>query len=193
MFAGALERQWPRMPSKTSPWLVEKAGWALGCVTQRAKIEVRSIDLHLFRNFMFRSLSGAVQGQCQCLWGRQNLEQEQLSQEESDVAVQGAVSGGWAVSCWAIHGARRLQFGAGKPWEASAASAEAAHLSPERAGTLQRSPDHPALCRKIISKMLGEVRMGLGVMLKLLQMGVWPFPVLCASGMPVRQWGDENA
>lgn len=41
--------------------------------------------------------------------------------------------------------------------------------------------------------MFGEVRMGPGVVLKLLQIGVWPFPVLCASGMRVRQWGEENA
>lgn len=41
--------------------------------------------------------------------------------------------------------------------------------------------------------MFGEVRMVPGVVLKLLEMGVWPFPVLCASGMPVRQCGGENA
>lgn len=41
--------------------------------------------------------------------------------------------------------------------------------------------------------MFGEVRMGPGVVLKLLQVDVWPFPVLCASGMPVEQWGGENA
>lgn len=41
--------------------------------------------------------------------------------------------------------------------------------------------------------MFGEVRMGPAVVLKLLQMDVWPFPVLCVSGMPVRKQGDENA
>jgi len=34
--------------------------------------------------------------------------------------------------------------------------------------------------------------MGPGSVLKLLQIGVWPFPVLCASGTPLRQ-SDENA
>lgn len=100
MFARALERQWPRIPSKTSPCLVEKVCWLLGCVTPRGKIKVGNIDLHLFRNFTFRSLSlGLCRGNVNAsggAWENQEQEQEQLFQE-SDVAVQGAMSG--SVDC----------------------------------------------------------------------------------------------
>jgi len=65
-------------------------------------------------------------------------------------------------------------------------------MSPKLASMLQRPPDHLPLRRKSISRLFGEVRMGPGSVLKLLQIGVWPFPVLCASGTPLRQ-SDENA
>lgn len=98
-FARALERQQPRMPSKSSPCLVEEAGWALGCVTSRDKIqsEKNCFTRHQESYVVFRPLSlGLCRSNVSAFGGGaacENQIQEHVFQEEANMVVQKAASG----------------------------------------------------------------------------------------------------